>query len=231
MISKKTLQTALTITSIAGAFASPIFAVACDRKARNSSNKIKPYIPAAVSVIVTAGCIAGSSYISKKRIATIAAASASGAAIFKEKYEKLHAYMQEHHPEELDDFETEELKAKMETAPEIIESNPNCHGEPILCFEGYSGRWFYSTEEDVIWAERVFNEHYKRDKYISLNDFYELLHIEQTHFGAQYGWTSSQGYCPDEIRFENTWIDIKGDGNKIYCIEIFDYPFESWFEI
>jgi len=235
-VNKKVLNNALTIAAMVGAVASPVIAVRGDRKARDGqTSTLKAYLPAAISTAVTVSCVAGSYYISKKQLAAVTAAGASMAAVLKEKYNELYSYMEEKHPEELDEFRKEQLEAEMENspAPEYLETiegvNPN--DETVLCFDGYSGRWFYSTVDNVLWAEKVFNEYYRRDKYISLNDFYDLLHIEQTHFGAQYGWTSSQGYCPDEIRFENSWIDLKGDGKKVYCIEILDYPFESWFEI
>lgn len=233
-LNKQFLNNALTITAMVGAVASPVIAVRGDRKARDGRiSTLKAYLPAAISTAVTVSCVAGSYYISKKRIAAVTAAGASMAALLKEKYDDLYSYMQEKHPEEMEEYEKEHLKSEIENSPrpEFLETVEEPENGGILCFEGYSGRWFYSTEENVLWAEEVFNEYYKRDKYISLNDFYELLHIEQTHFGAQYGWTSSQGYCPDEIRFENSWIDLKGDGKKVYCIEIIDYPFESWFEI
>ena len=233
-INKRLLNNVLTITAMVGAIASPVIAVRGDRKAREGqTSQVKAYLPAAISTAVTVSCVAGSYYISKKQIAAVTAAGASMAAVLKEKYNELYSYMEEKHPEELKEYEREHIQAQMENtpAPEYLETVTFEKDGGILCFEGYSGRWFYSTEEDVLGAEEVFNEYYRRDKYISLNDFYELLHIEQTHFGAQYGWTTSQGYSPDEIRFENSWIDLKGNGEKVYCIEILDYPFESWFEI
>ena len=112
------------------------------------------------------------------------------------------------------------------------------HGE-LLCIEGYSGRIFRSSKESVDRAILQFNEYYKDNYCCCLNDFYEFLGIETTHFGHQYGWVNSEDWAPEgglSITATYLTVDEQKDPapyhEDMYIIDFdyLSYPMECWQE-
>lgn len=102
----------------------------------------------------------------------------------------------------------------------------------LLCIEGYSGRLFWSSEEAVREAVRKFNELYARDKYVCLNNFYEILGIETSHFGHQFGWAyGSDFYGEEPLDIQVETVMDKEKHVPICCIDIYTYPMECWQEV
>ena len=116
----------------------------------------------------------------------------------------------------------------------------------LLCFEGYSGRWFRSSAEAVEAAVKRLNERFKDGEYLSLNDFYVELGITQTHFGSNRGWVpddheDASNYSPwvlDEIEIELVPCDDLGKlpmgqflDEPVLLIEVWDHPIECFLEI
>ena len=110
-----------------------------------------------------------------------------------------------------------------------------------LCFEGYGGRWFRSSEERVRDAVDIFCMELANGNYINFNDLYANLGIEQTHFGAQWGYSPDvdSGWGYSTIRFDVTLVDdldhelVRKMGESILIIEPdFDcYPIECYLEV
>ena len=108
----------------------------------------------------------------------------------------------------------------------------------LLCFEGYSGRQFYSSEEAVREAVGRFQSRFLEEgEYLSLNDLYEELEISTSHFGHQFGWAANSDYYDTNIDIEVTRLDdyIKPDGTRAgepcLVIDIYTYPMEGWREV
>lgn len=107
----------------------------------------------------------------------------------------------------------------------------------LLCFEGYSGRQFYSSEEAVREAVGRFQSRFLGGEYLSLNDLYEELDISTSHFGHQFGWPANPDYYDTNIDIEVTRLDyyIKPDGTlasePCLVIDIYTYPMECWMEV
>ena len=193
----------------------------------------KCYIPAMVSGVLTLVCIVTSQYISRKEIAGLAASLGVLAAnrdnlekAIKEKYgedalvelrEKILPYKK---PEvkagKVDDRFPAELPGKGD----------------LLCYEGYSGRWFRSCEEAVKEAEEEYNLRFKDGDYLSFNDLYELLGIKSSSFGNKFGYPHPfEYYNPEDgIEFENSIFYDEEIGENVLYIDIFTYPFEDWME-
>lgn len=193
----------------------------------------KCYIPAMVSGALTLICIVTSQYISRKEIAGLAASLGVLAAnrdnlekAIKEKYgedalvelrEKILPYKK---PEVKD--------GKMEDRfPAELTGNGD-----LLCYEGYSGRWFRSSKEAVEKAEEEYNLRFKDGEYLSFNDLYELLGIEHSHFGWQFGYPNPIEYYDPEkgVEFENNVFFDSEIGEDVLYIDIFTYPYENWME-
>ena len=103
----------------------------------------------------------------------------------------------------------------------------------LLCLEGYSGRYFYSSKHAVDAAMQRFSASFKNGNYLCLNDLYNELRITPSHFGHQYGWAPSDGWYDYEngIDFECNFIYDRIFDRPIYIIDIYTYPMECWQEV
>lgn len=107
----------------------------------------------------------------------------------------------------------------------------------LLCFEGYSGRWFRSSFEAVKEGIAEFSCRFMAGEYLSLNDLYECLDIEKTHFGNQWGWPANPDYYDKEPDIEaavaENFIDKYKTmtGKPVCLIDIYTYPMEAWMEV
>ena len=107
----------------------------------------------------------------------------------------------------------------------------------LLCFEGYSGRWFRSSFEAVKEGLADFNMRWHAGEYLSLNDLYDHLEIEKTHFGHQWGWPNNDDYYSGDIDIDaclaEDFIDKFGEevNTPVLLIDIYTYPMEAWMEV
>ena len=97
-----------------------------------------------------------------------------------------------------------------------------------LCFEGYSGRLFYSCREEVERAIGNLNEAYEITGSACLNDLYRYLGIAETYFGEQHGWERGlHGSSPIDIRTVETKAE---NGERMLILEILTMPMDAWME-
>ena len=194
------------------------------------------YLPAALCTIATTGCIIGSCYLDRKQIAALT----GSVALLTANRNKIEEAIKEKYGEEgLNEIKQKLVAGKFkegEKQVEIVRTVAEETGKgDLLCFEGYSGRWFRSSEEAVVAAEKEFSRRFKEGDYICLNDFYELLGIEVTHFGHTFGYVPDEWYYDHEdgIEFANSLIPAeKTDrGEDVLYIDIFTYPMEGWYEL
>ena len=199
----------------------------------------KCYIPAAVVGSATIGCIVASHVMSVREIAALTA-TCTYLVKNRDRLEKKlkEAVGEEKYNEIKKKLVGEEGKLTLakkeikEAFHQTIEDTGNgAEHDKILCFEGYSGRWFYSTREAVVKAENRLNEMFGAEKYCCLNDFYQFLGIERTHFGYQFGWVNHPDYYDGPIFFDNTKVFYEELGCDVLIIEIQTYPMECWQEI
>ena len=103
----------------------------------------------------------------------------------------------------------------------------------ILCLEGYSGRYFYSSFLAVDEALRIWSDAFSKGEYVCFNDLYKLLGIAETHFGWQYGYPANEDYYnfKEGIEYECNYIHDPTLDRPIYCIDIYLYPMECWLEV
>ena len=197
----------------------------------------KCYILPAVSTGFTLFCIIGSHYISMKQIAALS----SSLAFMTANRNQLEKAIREKYGDDV----LNELKSRMslrsgpkEKEKEIIfekvVAEITGRGD-LLCFEGYSGRWFRSSEEAVREAMDRFEEHVKENEYIPFNDLYDLLGIEQSHFGYEYGYLNTEYddniEAGDEpIRYEINVVFEEKKGEDVLYLDIYTYPIEYFYE-
>lgn len=183
----------------------------------------KYYIPVVAACGLTIASVIATKRLNAKELATVTAAcgylAQKGSAVTREIIDRTN-----------NEVAADVIKdAKIEYTGQTIEDTGN---GKLLCIEGYSGRLFLSSEEAVREAVKRFNELYARDKYVCLNDFYEILGIETTHFGFQYGWAYGSDFY-DEAPL-NIQIEVVPDKNykcNVCVIDIYTYPMECWQEV
>ena len=148
--------------------------------------------------------------------------------------------------ETADEKMEEKVKYYCKVGPSVEETD---RGD-LLCFEGYSGRWFRSSEEAVNRAIKKFKNRFENGEYLSFNDFYTELGIAQTHFGHEMGYPNNPDYYDEPPHIEATYFetgqylmsavdDFFGlpVGEKVYndepilTIDVYTYPMDCWMEI
>ena len=80
----------------------------------------------------------------------------------------------------------------------------------LLCFLGYSGRLFRSSEEAVRKDCEWFIDLYKDGEDAYLNDFFKKLNIEPTDFGAEFVFLQDNKVCPKFV------FTMCGRGTNLY---------------
>lgn len=234
-----------TICTVIGVIGVPITgylsgkaAVKADRKLNHAEElswkeKIKQtwkyYIPPIISGSVTMASVVASNRLSKREVAALSAA----VAYMTHSRDKMERAIQERYGDAvLEEIRQEAMKEVY--SPKSVEETGL--GE-TLCFEAYSGRWFRSSPEKVDEALQAFRKDYFENGWsLSLNDLYEKLGIETTHFGWQMGWPASNEYdCwYDDITFDTGMYDgFEKCGEEVYVIELgnYSYPMPDWYEI
>ncbi len=110
----------------------------------------------------------------------------------------------------------------------------------VLCFEGFSGRWFRCPKDHIEEAQKQLQKMFEDDIYCCYNDYFGFLGITMTQFGHEWGWVNHDDHY-SEIHFTNTmltpeeWDDFGPDGGhvgeNVYVLETDVWPMEAWMEI
>ena len=147
----------------------------------------KPYIPAAVTGIVSVACLIGASSANAKRNAALATAYKLSETALSEYREKVVETI----------GEKKEKTVRDKVAEERVKNNPVSKSEVIvtnngttLCFDPISARYFKSSIDKIKRAENELNKQMLHDisGYVSLNDFYDELGLDHTTIGDDLGW-------------------------------------------
>lgn len=185
----------------------------------------KYYIPVVTACGLTIATVIVTKRLNAKELATVTAAcgylAQKGSAVTREIIDRTN-----------NEVAADVIKdAKIEYTGQTIEDTGN---GKLLCIEAYSGRLFWSSEEAVKDAVQKFKDLFEQDRNVCLNNFYELLGIEKTHFGHQYGWVCDEDYSGtsgDDLGFEVETVTDKDRKVPICCIDIYTYPMECWQEV
>lgn len=100
----------------------------------------------------------------------------------------------------------------------------NC--EEFLFYDEYSKKFFKATINEIQMAEYNLNRDFAFRGISSLNDFYNLLGLDQERTGYILGWSSEFGYHFIDFSHRKTTI---GDGIECYIID-YDTPPRENFE-
>lgn len=158
------------------------------------------YIPAAISGVATIACIFGSNIISKHQQAALMSAYALIDNSYKEYKKKVDELYGEEAGEKV---RAEIAKDKYTGDGTLSDTNKE------LFFDFYSGRYFESTRETVLWAQYETNRAMQVNDGVSVNEFYDFLGEDPIDGGDYIGWTDAileQMYWDRWIEFE--WEEI-----------------------
>ena len=233
-ISKQFIFTTASIVGVAATGVVSYIVGGKNKGSKPSKENWKSYIFPAVVGGATVATIVVNHRVNAKELAaagaTIGYLVANRDALEKKIEEKFgHETLQEIKKEIREETTREKPSRNLYNGPSIEDTGKG----DLLCFEGYSGRWFWSSKEAVEEAEDELNSTFRTDIYCCLNDFYKYLGIEETHFGFEYGWVNHEDWYTesDGIRFENTIAFDRDKGCDVLYIDIFTYPMQCWQEI
>lgn len=167
----------------------------------------KPYVPAAITGILSTVCIIGGNAVGTRRTAALAAA-------YKISETALHEY-KDAIVETVGEEKAKEVKEKI--AQNKLDKNPVVEKQIIvtnkgtfLCYDSLSGRYFQSDIETIRKAQNDINDYLFSEDYASLNMFYDFLGLEHTRLGAELGWKIDSGTL--QIEFDSTLASDKSQG-------------------
>ena len=163
----------------------------------------KCYIPATLTTVLSAACLIGASTVSAKRNAALATAYSISEAALREYQEKVVEVIGEKKEKAVRDaVAKDQIERDPVTKSEIviIDSNSN-----TLCYEPLSGRYFKSTIDKIKKAEIKLDRQMIQEMYVSLNDFYWEIGLDETNLGDKMGWNLSKGYM--DLSFSSQLAD------------------------
>lgn len=149
----------------------------------------KNYIPTVGAVILSVGCIVAANTVNRKRSAALAAAYALSETAFS-------AYKQS----VADEFGVEKEYAISDKAiqKQIIDKPVKSskvitieNGE-VLTYDTFSGRYFKSSKNGILSAVNELNRLIINDGGATLNDFYDLIGLDNVQMGDILGWLYDQ---------------------------------------
>ena len=161
------------------------------------------YIPATLTTVLSTACLIGASTVSAKRNAAIATAYSISEAALREYQEKVVEVVGEKKEKAVRDAVAKnQIERDPVTKSEvvIIDSNSN-----TLCYEPLSGRYFKSTIDKIKKAEIKLDRQMIQEMYVSLNDFYWEIGLDETDLGDKMGWNLSKGYM--DLSFSSQLAD------------------------
>lgn len=144
------------------------------------------YIPPAITGVLSIACLVGASSVNLKRNAALATAYTLSETALKEYKDKVVEVIGEKKAEKVKDSIA---KGKIEKNPvsgkEIIITE---HGN-TLCYDALSGRYFRSDIDKLKKAENELNQKMLSEMYITLNEFYSEIGLNEIKLGNELGWS------------------------------------------
>lgn len=241
---KKNASTILSCMGAAGLVATTVLAVKATPKALSLLEEAKEekgaeltkwekintagtaYIPTALTGIATVACILGSNVISKRQQASLMGAYA----LLDSSYKEYRKKTDELYGEEAGKQIRGEIAKDKYTGDDV-----SLDDGKELFYDFYSGRYFESTPEAVLWAEYETNRSMFVNYAVGLNEFYKLLGLEELPEYESIGWSCGQieeMYWHPWIEFnhEETIIDGDSEYNEGMKCTIIYIPFDPFID-
>ena len=150
----------------------------------------KPYIPAVSTSVASIACLICASRVNYKRNAALATAYSLSERTLSHYREKVIETIGEKKEKAIrDKVNQEEVeKNKLQSSQVIIAA-----GGDTLCMDSMSGRYFKSDMESIKQAVNKLNRRLTYENYISLNEFYGEIGLNDVRNGELLGWNIDSG--------------------------------------
>ena len=178
----------------------------------------KCYIPAAVTGVLSIGCLIGANSVNARRNAALATAYKLSETALSEYKEKVIETIGEKKEETVrESIDKDRLDKKPIDSAHIIVTGKGT----TRCFDPISGRRFESDIERIKKAENELNKRMLHDMfgYVSLNEFYDEIGLERTSNGEDLGWNVGKGLI--DIHFS---AQVDEDGQPCIVIDYYVAP-------
>lgn len=184
------------------------------------------YIPSVLTGAATIACIFGSNIISKNQQAALMSAYA----LLDNSYKEYKKKTDELYGEEAGKQIRGEIAKDKYTGDEV-----SLDDDKELFYDFYSGRYFESTKQEVLWAQYETNRSMFVNYSVGVNEYYELLGLEPLPEYEMLGWTCGQieeMYWHPWIEFDNeeTVIEPDSEYNEGMKCTIIHMPFEPFID-
>ena len=166
------------------------------------------YAPSIITGAATIACIFGSNFINKQHQATLMSAYA----LLDNSYKEYKKKADELYGEDAGKHIRGEIAKDKYTGDGTLSDNSK-----ELFFDFYSGRYFESTKESVMWAQYETNRAMYVNGAVCLNEYYELLGLEKKPEYEDIGWSCGQL----EEMYWHPWIEF--DYEEVVIDEESDY--------
>lgn len=169
------------------------------------------YIPAAVTGAATIACIFGANVLNKRQQAGLMSAYALLDNYYKEYKSKVNEIYG-------DDANNEIIREIARDKYEEIDIS--VEDDKQLFYDDFSSRYFESTMAEVKHAEYTLNRNMAVTDFACLNEFYNLLGIEEVPGGDELGWYGpkmTETYWHAWIEFHHEKV-VMDDGLTCYII-------------
>lgn len=182
------------------------------------------YIPAIITGAATIACIFGSNVISKHQQAALMSAYA----LLDNSYKEYRNKVDDIYGDEAGEKVREEIAKDKYAGDGKLEDDSK-----ELFYDFYSGRYFESTKEAVMWAEYETNRALFVNYAVGLNEFYEFLGLEPRPEYDEIGWACGQMeemYWHPWIEFDHEEMTIDEDSGEEAGLEctIINLPLEPF---
>ena len=184
------------------------------------------YIPSVITGAATIACIFGSNVISKNQQAALMSAYA----LLDNSYKEYKKKTDELYGEEAGKQIRGEIAKDKYTGDEV-----SLDDDKELFYDFYSGRYFESTKQEVLWAQYETNRSMFVNYSVGVNEYYDLLGLEPLPEYEMLGWTCGQieeMYWHPWIEFDNeeTVIEPDSEYNEGMKCTIIHMPFEPFID-
>lgn len=172
----------------------------------------KLYIPAGISGVLTVGCIIGASKANGARTTAAVTAYSISERAFGEYREKVVEQIGKGKEQKIRDEIVQERISKNPSNQEIVIVG----GGHVLCCELFTHRYFRSDMERLKKAQNDINAKIINERYVTLDELYDLIGLPDTSNSNNLGWDS------DKLMALNFSTVISEDGEP--CLA-FDYNY------
>ena len=187
------------------------------------------YIPTAISMAVSTGCIIGASSVNDRRNAALAAAYTMSETALRSYQDKVAATIGEDKAQEIKEAVTLEKMAKCPEPDEIptaknLAPDDVSYDKKVKCWESLSGKYFWTTRNAIEKALNGLNKQLLSDLSVTENDLYDYLGMEHCKNGDLLGWDTQSCMMVDAIGINSKVAErLSGadfDGDTVVAIPI-----------